>query len=246
VCSSDLARAFLAGPPLLKAATGEIATDEELGGADMHCSISGLGDYIADDDRHAIVLAREVMAKIDWNNSNRRVLAALNSNAPAPGYPAEELLGVMPSDVKTPVDMREVIARIVDDSDFLEFKANYGSATLCGYAKLLGVSIGIISNLGPIDTAGATTATHFIQSCCQTKTPIIYLQNTTGYMVGKEAEQGGILKHGSKMIQAVSNATVPHSLPFCLAVVLVPATMACVVAPLALAFFGLGQTVEFQ
>lgn len=168
----ERARAFLAGPPLLKAATGEIATDEELGGADMHCSISGLGDYIADDDRHAIALAREVMAKIDWNNSNRSVLPAMNENAPAPRYPSEELLGVMPADIKTPVNMREVIARIVDDSDFLEFKAGYGSATLCGYAKLMGVSIGIISNLGPIDTAGATKATHFIQSCCQTKTPI--------------------------------------------------------------------------
>ena len=211
----ERARAFLAGPPLLKAATGEIATDEELGGADMHCSISGLGDYIADDDRHAIALAREVMAKIDWNNSNRSVLPAMNENAPAPRYPSEELLGVMPADIKTPVNMREVIARIVDDSDFLEFKAGYGSATLCGYAKLMGVSIGIISNLGPIDTAGASKATHFIQSCCQTKTPIIYLQNTTGYMVGKEAEQGGIIKHGSKMIQAVSNATVPQITVLC-------------------------------
>ena len=155
------------------------------------------------------------MAKIDWNNSNRSVLPAINENAPAPRYPSEELLGVMPADIKTPVNMREVIDRIVDDSDFLEFKAGYGSATLCGYAKLMGVSIGIISNLGPIDTAGATKATHFIQSCCQTKTPIIYLQNTTGYMVGKEAEQGGIIKHGSKMIQAVSNATVPQITVLC-------------------------------
>jgi len=150
----------------------------------------------------------------------------LNAQAPAPRYPAEELLGIMPADIKTPVDMREVIARIVDDSDFLEFKANYGPATLCGYAKLMGVSIGIISNLGPIDTAGATKATHFIQSCCQTKTPIIYLQNTTGYMVGKEAEQGGIIKHGSKMIQAVSNATVPQITLLCGAS-LVQVTMAC-------------------
>ena len=211
----ERARAFLAGPPLLKAATGEIATDEELGGADMHCSVSGLGDYIADDDRHAIALAREVMDKIDWNSSNRNVIPMLNARAPAPRYPAEELLGIMPADIKTPVDMREVIARIVDDSDFLEFKANYGAATLCGYAKLMGISIGIISNLGPIDTAGATKATHFIQSCCQTKTPIIYLPNTTGHMVGKEAEQGGIIKHGSKMIQAVSNATVPQITLLC-------------------------------
>lgn len=211
----ERARAFLAGPPLLKAATGEIATDEELGGAEMHCGVSGLGEYLAEDDRHAIALARELMRKIDWNASNRNGMAAFDFNAPAPRYSAEELMGVMPPDTKTPVDMREVIARIVDDSDFLEFKASYGSATLCGHAKLMGVSIGIISNLGPIDTAGATKATHFIQSCCQTQTPIIYLQNTTGYMVGKDAEQGGIIKHGSKMIQAVSNATVPQITLLC-------------------------------
>ncbi|GLR25404.1 acyl-CoA carboxylase subunit beta [Limnobacter litoralis] len=211
----ERARAFLAGPPLLKAATGEIATDEELGGAEMHCAISGLGDYLAEDDRHAIAIAREVMEKMDWNGSDRHAIPRLNPDAPAPAYSADELLGIMPADIKTPVDMREVIARIVDASDFLEFKAGYGSATLCGYAKLMGVSIGIITNLGPIDTAGATKATHFIQSCCQTRTPIIYLQNTTGYMVGKDAEQGGIIKHGSKMIQAVSNATVPQITVLC-------------------------------
>ncbi|HEY1059655.1 MAG TPA: carboxyl transferase domain-containing protein [Limnobacter sp.] len=211
----ERARAFLAGPPLLKAATGEVATDEELGGADMHCSVSGLGEHIAEDDRHAIAIAREVMEKLDWNASNRAAIPTLDANAPPPRFPSEELLGVMPADIKTPVDMREVIARIVDDSDFLEFKANYGSATLCGHAKIMGLSIGIISNLGPIDTAGATKATHFIQSCCQTRTPIVYLQNTTGYMVGKDAEQGGIIKHGSKMIQAVSNATVPQITLLC-------------------------------
>lgn len=211
----ERARAFLAGPPLLKAATGEIATDEELGGAEMHCAVSGLGDYLAEDDRHAIAIAREVMEKINWNGSDRNATLRLNAEAPGPAYSADELLGIMPADIKTPVDMREVIARIVDQSDFLEFKAGYGSATLCGYAKLMGVSIGIITNLGPIDTAGATKATHFIQSCCQTRTPIIYLQNTTGYMVGKDAEQGGIIKHGSKMIQAVSNATVPQITVLC-------------------------------
>lgn len=211
----ERARAFLAGPPLLKAATGEIATDEELGGAEMHCAVSGLGDYLAEDDRHAIAIAREVMEKINWNGSDRNATLRLNAEAPGPAYSADELLGIMPADIKTPVDMREVIARIVDQSDFLEFKAGYGSATLCGYAKLMGISIGIITNLGPIDTAGATKATHFIQSCCQTRTPIIYLQNTTGYMVGKDAEQGGIIKHGSKMIQAVSNATVPQITVLC-------------------------------
>lgn len=211
----ERARAFLAGPPLLKAATGEIASDEELGGAEMHCGVSGLGEYLAEDDRHAIALARELMRKMDWNASNRNVMPTFDFGAPQPRYPADDLMGIMPADIKTPVDMREVIARVVDDSDFLEFKAGYGSATLCGHAKLMGVTIGIISNLGPIDTAGATKATHFIQSCCQTQTPIIYLQNTTGYMVGKDAEQGGIIKHGSKMIQAVSNATVPQITLLC-------------------------------
>ena len=211
----ERARAFLAGPPLLKAATGEIATDEELGGADMHCSTSGLGEYLAEDDRHAIALARELMGKINWNASGDGIQSQAAQSCVEPLYPAEDLLSIMPADIKTPVDMREVIARIVDGSDFLEFKASYGPATLCGHAKLMGRSIGIISNLGPIDTAGATKATHFIQSCCQTQTPILYLQNTTGYMVGKEAEQGGIIKHGSKMIQAVSNATVPQITVLC-------------------------------
>lgn len=211
----ERARAFLAGPPLLKAATGEIATDEELGGADMHCSTSGLGEYLAEDDRHAIALARELMHKINWNGSNKNNVAQVTTDYKEPAYPAEDLLSIMPADTKTPVDMREVIARLVDGSDFLEFKASYGPATLCGHASLMGMPIGIISNLGPIDTAGATKATHFIQSCCQTQTPILYLQNTTGYMVGKEAEQGGIIKHGSKMIQAVSNATVPQITLLC-------------------------------
>lgn len=211
----ERARAFLAGPPLLKAATGEIASDEELGGADMHCSTSGLGEYLAEDDRHAISLARELLAKLCWTESNTAIVKSWGDNPPEPIYSAEELLSVMPADIKTPVDMREVIARVVDASDFLEFKASYGMATVCGHASIMGMPVGIITNNGPIDTAGATKATHFIQSCCQTQTPIIYLQNTTGYMVGKDAEQGGIIKHGSKMIQAVSNATVPQITVLC-------------------------------
>ena len=205
-------RAFLAGPPLLMAATGEIASEEDLGGAEMHTGISGLGDYLAEDDREAIALAREVLAHIDWN-------AALPPEPTRPFKPprhdADELLGIMPLDAKRPVDMREVIARFVDDSAFLVFGERYGSATLCGNAHIEGHAVGIITNNGPIDTAGANKATHFIQACCQARTPILYLNNTTGFMVGRSHEEAGMIKHGSKMIQAVSNATVPQITLYC-------------------------------
>ena len=206
------ARAFLAGPPLLKAATGEIATEEELGGAEMHASVSGLGEYLAEDDRDGIRLAREVMARLDWN---RHLAYAPQRVFKAPRLSADELLGVMPTDPKKPVDMHEVIARIVDDSAFLDFKALYGPATVCGHASIEGHAIGIITNNGPLDPDGANKATHFIQACCQSGTPILYLQNTTGYIVGKTYEQGGMIKHGSKMIQAVTNATVPQFTLMC-------------------------------
>jgi geranyl-CoA carboxylase beta subunit len=205
-------RAFLAGPPLLLAATGEVATEEELGGAEMHTAISGLGDYLAEDDREAIGIAREIVAKIDWNKSAsfqppRRVLP--------PRYPAEDLMSIMTVDHKRRVDMLEIIARIVDDSHFLPFGARYGASTICGHSLIDGHSVGIITNNGPIDSAGAAKATHFIQSCCQAELPIIYLQNTTGYMVGKSHEQAGIIKHGAKMIQAVTNASVPQITIYC-------------------------------
>ncbi|TCP08187.1 acyl-CoA carboxylase subunit beta [Caldimonas thermodepolymerans] len=205
-------RAFLAGPPLLKAATGEIATEEELGGAEMHTSISGLGDYLAEDDRDALRIARDIMAKLEWNRGT-----SLEAPRPVkpPRYDREELLGIMPMDHKHPVDMKEVIARIVDDSDFLEFGARYGSATVCGNAMLDGYPVGIITNNGPIDPAGAAKATHFIQACCQANVPILYLNNTTGFMVGRHYEELGIIKHGSKMIQAVTNATVPQITLYC-------------------------------
>ncbi len=205
-------RAFLAGPPLLMAATGEVATEEELGGAVMHTAISGLGDYLAEDDRDAVRLAREVLAQIDWDCAQPVSSAAAWK---PPRYDAEELLGIMPADHKRPVDMRQVIARIVDDSYFLEFGENYGAATVCGNARIENMPIGIITNNGPIDPAGATKATHFIQACCQAGTPLLYLNNTTGYMVGREFEEAGIIKHGSKMIQAVTNATVPQITLFC-------------------------------
>jgi geranyl-CoA carboxylase beta subunit len=203
----DRSRAFLAGPPLLKAATGEIATEEELGGALMHSSVSGLGDYLAEDDRDAIRIAREILAHIDWN---RELPAPPSRRFKPPRFDAEELLGIMPADLKRPVDMKQVIARIADDSEFLEFGAGYGSATVVGHFKIEGLPVGVITNNGPIDNAGATKAAHFIQACCQSRTPILYLQNTTGFMVGRAHEEGGMIKHGSKMIQAVTNATVPQ------------------------------------
>ncbi|HJS02572.1 MAG TPA: acyl-CoA carboxylase subunit beta [Variovorax sp.] len=202
----DRTRAFLAGPPLLKAATGEIASEEELGGAVMHTSVSGLGDYLAEDDRDALRIAREILDCIEWN---RGVPRELRSFEP-PRHDAEELLGIMPMDPKHPVDMRQVIARIADGSGFLAFGRDYGPATVCGTAKIEGWPLGIVTNNGPIDVAGANKATHFIQACCQARTPILYLQNTTGYMVGRAYEEAGMIKHGSKMIQAVTHATVPQ------------------------------------
>jgi geranyl-CoA carboxylase beta subunit len=203
------AKAFLAGPPLLKAATGEIATDEELGGAEMHTAISGLGEYLAEDDADGIRLAREVIARLGWERLGPPPRAFLDAQAPEPAAPPDELAGIVPLDFRQPIDMRELIARIVDGSDLLEFGADYGPQTLCGLARIYGMPIGIITNNGPLDPAGSNKATHFIQSCCQTGTPLLYLQNTTGYIVGKASEQAGMIKHGSKMIQAVSNANVP-------------------------------------
>jgi geranyl-CoA carboxylase beta subunit len=202
-------RAFLAGPPLLKAATGEVATEEELGGAEMHTSISGLGDYLAEDDRDAIRIARDIMSHLNWQPLQNTF------EATPPLYSNEELLGIMPHDAKQPVDMRDVIARVVDGSRFLEFSENYGAGTVCGHAAINGFSVGIITNNAPIDVAGANKATHFIQACCQSQTPLIYLNNTTGFMVGKAYEEAGMIKHGSKMIQAVANASVPQITLYC-------------------------------
>ncbi|WP_332741820.1 acyl-CoA carboxylase subunit beta [Hydrogenophaga sp.] len=198
-------RAFLAGPPLLMAATGEVATEEELGGAEMHTGVSGLGEYLAEDDREALGMARDVVQRIGWQGAS-----AQHVHGPDPTFLPDQLLALMPPHHREPVDMREVIARIVDGSELLEFKALHGAATLCVQARIEGHAVGIISNNGPIDVAGANKATHFIQWMCQLGHPIVYLQNTTGYMVGKDSEQGGMIKHGSKMIQAVTNATVPQ------------------------------------
>ena len=202
------ARAFLAGPPLLKAATGEIATDEELGGGEMHATVSGLGEYLAEDDADGLRITRELIGRLGWDAGGPP--GQLDADpALEPLHPCDQLAGVMPLDFRQPIDMHEIIARIVDRSEFLDFGRDYGPATVCGHAALYGQPIGIVTNNGPLDPAGATKATHFIQSCCQAGIPLLYLQNTTGYIVGRASEQAGMIKHGSKMIQAVANANVP-------------------------------------
>ncbi|MCG8383111.1 MAG: acyl-CoA carboxylase subunit beta [Gammaproteobacteria bacterium] len=201
------AKMFLAGPPLLKAATGEIATDEELGGADMHVTTPGTSEYIGENDRDAIRICRELMATLPWNE---QLPVTLKPEYDEPLYSADELAGVVPMDYRQPYDCREIIARIADGSVFFEFKEFYDSQTICGHSRMGGRPIGIIGNNGPINYKGATKAAQFIQLCCQSNTPLLYLQNTTGFMVGKDSEQNGIIKHGSKMIQAVSNASVPQ------------------------------------
>ena len=198
---------FLAGPPLVKAAIGEDATDEDLGGAAMHASVTGLGEYLADHDAHAIALTRELMDKLQWDTAPEAAPEAPPVREPL--YDEAELMGCVPADERAPFDTREVVARIVDGSDFLEFKADYGSETLCGHARIDGQLVGILGNNGPIQPQGATKAAQFIQLCDQSGTPLVFLQNTTGYMVGSAAEQGGAIKHGAKMIQAVANARVP-------------------------------------
>ncbi|MEJ5989960.1 carboxyl transferase domain-containing protein [Ramlibacter sp. PS3R-8] len=213
-------RAFLAGPPLLMAATGEVATEEELGGAEMHTGVSGLGEYLAEDDREALGTAREVVARLGsaptptlpqrGRGQDRNLPPPLGEGWGGGASSREELLTLIPPNLREPVDMREVIVRLADDATLLEFKSLYGAATVCAQASVGGHAVGFISNNGPIDVAGANKATHFIQWMCQLGHPIIYLQNTTGYMVGKDSEQGGMIKHGSKMIQAVTNATVPQ------------------------------------
>lgn len=200
-------RAFLAGPPLLKAATGEIATEDELGGAEMHASVSGLAEYLAENDGQAVQMCRELMQRLQWNDGcetpNRRSYRE-------PIYDADELAGIIPCDYRNPYDMRELVARIVDGSDFMDFKSRYGAATVCIQADIFGLPCGILGNNGPIDPEGATKATQFLQLCDQSNIPVLFMQNTTGYMVGTKSERAGMIKHGSKMIQAVRNLEVPR------------------------------------
>jgi geranyl-CoA carboxylase beta subunit len=201
------ARAFLAGPALLKAATGEEAGEEELGGADMHAQVSGLVEYLADDDEEAIRLARRVLETLPWVAATRQ---GVRAESRSPRFDPEEILGIVPCDYRKPLDVREVVARIVDDSSFLDFKPQYGATTVCLQAQVLGYACGIIGNNGPIDPEGAAKAAQFIQLCQQACVPLVFLQNTTGFMVGTRYERGGMIKHGSKLIQAVSNASVPR------------------------------------
>jgi len=207
VAVKDRGKAFLAGPPLLKAATGEIATDEELGGAEMHASISGLAEYLAENDGEGVLIMREIIERLGWNT---RCPKPPICDFKEPLLNPDEICGIVPVDYRKPYDVREVIARVVDGSDFSDFKPRYGVSTVCIQAAIHGYPCGILSNNGPINPNGATKAAQFIQLMDQADTPIIFLQNTTGYMVGKEYEQAGMIKHGSKMIQAVTNTSVPR------------------------------------
>ncbi|WP_372780030.1 carboxyl transferase domain-containing protein [Litorivivens sp.] len=196
---------FLAGPPLVKAATGEVVTAEELGGADVHCKTSGVSDHYANNDHHALQLARNSVSRL-----NRKKPQQLDVvEAQEPKYPPEEIYGVIPTDTRKSYDVREVIARIVDGSDFDEFKALYGTTLVCGFARLYGIPVGIVANNGILFSESAQKGAHFVELCAQRKIPLIFLQNITGFMVGKQYETGGIAKHGAKMVTAVACAQVP-------------------------------------
>ncbi|MGZ3602119.1 MAG: carboxyl transferase domain-containing protein [Ktedonobacterales bacterium] len=196
---------FLAGPPLVKAATGEEVTAEELGGADVHSRTSGVTDHYATSDPHALAIVRSIVS-----NLNRRKEYPWEVLPPEPPrYDPRELYGIVPRDPRKSFDVREIIARLVDGSRFHEFKALYGTTLVCGFARLMGYPVGIIANNGILFSESALKATHFIELCCQRKTPLIFLQNITGFMVGKQYENGGIAKDGAKMVMAVANANVP-------------------------------------
>ncbi|MDO9521470.1 MAG: carboxyl transferase domain-containing protein [Pseudohongiella sp.] len=194
---------FLGGPPLVKAATGEIVSAEELGGGEVHAQISGVADQLADNDMHALALVRRSIARLN------RPSRMMNLNAPAPAYDPDELYGIVPADVRQPYDVREVIARIVDDSRFDEFKPLYGSTLVCGFAELFGQTVGILANNGILFSESALKGSHFIQLCCQRNIPLLFLQNITGFMVGRKYEHEGIAKNGAKLVNAVATANVP-------------------------------------
>ncbi|XP_057308847.1 methylcrotonoyl-CoA carboxylase beta chain, mitochondrial-like isoform X2 [Hydractinia symbiolongicarpus] len=196
---------FLAGPPLVKAALGEEVSAEELGGADLHCRSSGVTDHYAVDDFHALHLARQCIRNINY----RKNIQVVTEEPEEPEYPPEDLYGIVGANLKRPFDVKEVIARIVDGSRFDEFKALYGETVVTGFARIFGYPVGIIGNNGVLYSESALKATHFIELCCQRNIPLIFLQNITGFMVGKDAEAGGIAKNGAKMVTAVSCAKVP-------------------------------------
>tara|TARA_B100001113_G_C21111512_1_gene623478 strand:+ start:836 stop:2452 length:1617 start_codon:yes stop_codon:yes gene_type:complete len=198
--------AALAGANLLRAATGEESSDKELGGAEVHSKVTGLVEYLAEDDKHAIEIARKVVLSLGWNRDARKIQ---KKNFLPPKYSQEEILGLVPTDYRKPYDVRELVCRFVDGSDFIQFKPDYGVSTVCVQANIFGVPVGIIGNNAPIDPNGATKAAHFFQLCDQVNRPLIFLHNTTGYMVGSQYEHAGMIKHGAKMIQAVMNVKVP-------------------------------------
>ncbi|GHC74591.1 methylcrotonoyl-CoA carboxylase [Pseudorhodoferax aquiterrae] len=199
---------FLAGPPLVKAATGEVVSAEDLGGGDVHTRLSGVADHLAQDDAHALALARQAVAHLNRSKAPRLAQMALQESRP-PRFAAEELYGVIPADTRKPYDVREVIARIVDDSAFAEFKARYGTTLVCGFAHIEGMPVGIVANQGVLFSEAAQKGAHFIELCGQRKIPLVFLQNITGFMVGKKYENEGIARHGAKMVTAVATVNVP-------------------------------------
>ena len=196
---------FLGGPPLVKAAIGEIVSAEDLGGGDVHTRLSGVADHLAQNDAHALALARQAVASL---NRSKHVQQTLRTPLP-PLYEASELYGVIPADTRKPYDVHEVIARIVDGSEFHEFKARFGATLVCGFAHIEGMPVGIIANNGVLFSESAQKGAHFIELCCQRKVPLVFLQNITGFMVGKKYENEGIARHGAKMVTAVATASVP-------------------------------------
>ncbi|MAZ32465.1 MAG: methylcrotonoyl-CoA carboxylase [Thalassospira sp.] len=196
---------FLGGPPLVKAATGEVVSAEDLGGADVHCKTSGVTDHYAQDDAHALSIARDIVKNLNWTKNPGLTLTAPRD----PAYDPREIYGVIPSDSKKPYDVREVIARIVDGSDFDEFKAQYGTTLVTGFARIFGYPVGIIANNGILFSESALKGAHFIELCCQRGIPLVFLQNITGFMIGRKYESGGIAKDGAKLVTAVATAKVP-------------------------------------
>ena len=202
----EQSKIFLAGPPLVKMATGEESDDETLGGADLHAEVSGLGDYYAVDEMDALRLCREVVSHLNWRKPGPEPLFRPDE----PAHDPEELLGIVSRDLKQPVEMRDVIARVVDGSRFEEFKARYGPTLVCGWASIHGYPVGLVGNNGVLYPDSAEKAAHFIQLCNQIDVPLVFLQNITGFMVGRDFEAAGIIKKGSQMLNAVTNSTVPH------------------------------------
>ncbi|HRG16732.1 MAG TPA: carboxyl transferase domain-containing protein, partial [Pseudomonadota bacterium] len=196
---------FLGGPPLVKAATGEVVDAEALGGAEVHCSVSGVTDHFAENDEHALEIARDILKHL-----NRTKTLPVAVQAPSePAYPIEEIYGILPRDTRHPFDVREIVARLVDGSEFQEFKARYGKTLVCGFAHIHGYPVGIVANNGILFAESALKGAHFIELCNQRNIPLVFLQNITGFMVGKKYENAGIAKDGAKMVTAVACSHVP-------------------------------------